>query len=32
MDVVRKIGAVPTGANDKPATPVTMSIKIERIK
>ncbi len=32
MDVVRKIGAVPTGANDKPLTPVTMTIKIERVK
>ena len=32
MDVVRKIGAVQTGANDKPVTPVTMSIKIERVK
>jgi len=32
MDVVRKIGAVPTGANDKPVTPVTMSIKVERVK
>jgi len=32
MDVVRKIGAVQTGANDKPATPVTMSVKIERVK
>jgi len=32
MDVVRKIGSVPTGANDKPVTPVTMSVKIERVK
>ena len=32
MDVVRKIGKVPKGANDKPVTPVTMSVKIERIK
>jgi peptidyl-prolyl cis-trans isomerase A (cyclophilin A) len=32
MDVVRKIGKVPTGAGNKPATPVTMSVKIERVK
>jgi len=32
MDVVRKIGKVPTGAANKPVTPVTMSVKIERIK
>jgi len=32
MDVVRKIGSVPTGANAKPVTPVTMSVKIERVK
>ena len=32
MDVVRKIGKVPTGAANKPVTPVTMSIKIERVK
>ena len=32
MDVVRKIGKVQTGADDKPVTPVTMSIKIERVK
>ncbi len=31
MDVVRKIGKVKTGVNDKPVTPVTMSIKIERV-
>jgi peptidyl-prolyl cis-trans isomerase A (cyclophilin A) len=31
MDVVRKIGKVKVGMNDKPVTPVTMSIKIERI-
>jgi peptidyl-prolyl cis-trans isomerase A (cyclophilin A) len=32
MDVVRKIGKVKTGPGDKPLTPVTMSIKIERVK
>ena len=32
MDVVRKIGKVPTGAGNKPTTPVTMSVKIERVK
>ncbi len=32
MDVVRKIGKVPTGAANKPTTPVTMSVKIERVK
>jgi len=32
MDVVRKIGKVPTGAGNKPVTPVTMSVKIERVK
>jgi peptidyl-prolyl cis-trans isomerase A (cyclophilin A) len=32
MDVVRKIGKVPTGAANKPVTPVTMNVKIERIK
>ena len=32
MDVVRKIGKVKVGMNDKPVTPVTMSIKIERVK
>jgi peptidyl-prolyl cis-trans isomerase A (cyclophilin A) len=32
MDVVRKIGATPVGAGDRPTTPVTMSIKIERVK
>jgi cyclophilin family peptidyl-prolyl cis-trans isomerase len=32
MDVVRKIGKVPTGAANKPVTPVTMSVKIERVK
>jgi peptidyl-prolyl cis-trans isomerase A (cyclophilin A) len=31
MDVVRKIGKVPVGANDKPVTPVTMTVTIERI-
>jgi peptidyl-prolyl cis-trans isomerase A (cyclophilin A) len=31
MDVVRKIGKVKTGVNDKPVTPVTMSVKIERV-
>jgi peptidyl-prolyl cis-trans isomerase A (cyclophilin A) len=31
MDVVRKIGKVKLGMNDKPVTPVTMSVKIERI-
>jgi peptidyl-prolyl cis-trans isomerase A (cyclophilin A) len=31
MDVVRKIGKVKVGMNDKPVTPVTMSVKIERI-
>ena len=31
MDVVRKIGSVKTGANDKPVTPVTMSVTIERV-
>jgi peptidyl-prolyl cis-trans isomerase A (cyclophilin A) len=31
MDIVRKIGKVKTGANDRPLTPVTMSIKIERV-
>jgi peptidyl-prolyl cis-trans isomerase A (cyclophilin A) len=32
MDVVRKIGKVPTGPGDRPVTPVTMSITIERVK
>ena len=32
MDVVRKIGATPVGAGDRPVTPVTMSVKIERVK
>jgi peptidyl-prolyl cis-trans isomerase A (cyclophilin A) len=32
MDVVRKIGKVKVGMNDKPVTPVTMSVKIERVK
>ena len=32
MDVVRKIGATPTGPGDRPVTPVTMSVKIERVK
>jgi len=32
MDVVRKIGATPVGAGDRPVTPVTMSIKIEHVK
>jgi cyclophilin family peptidyl-prolyl cis-trans isomerase len=32
MDVVRKIGKVPTGAGYKPTTPVTMNVKIERVK
>jgi peptidyl-prolyl cis-trans isomerase A (cyclophilin A) len=32
MDVVRKIGKVPKGANDKPVTPVTMSVRIEQVK
>jgi len=31
MDVVRKIGKVKVGMNDKPVTPVTMSVKIERV-
>ena len=31
MDVVRRIGKVKVGMNDKPVTPVTMSVKIERI-
>ena len=31
MDVVRKIGKVKTGVNDKPVTPVTMSVTIERV-
>ena len=31
MDIVRKIGKVKVGMNDKPVTPVTMSVKIERI-
>jgi peptidyl-prolyl cis-trans isomerase A (cyclophilin A) len=33
MDIVKKIGKVRTGANDRPAKPVTMdSVKIERVK
>ena len=32
MDVVRKIGKVPTAAGNRPVTPVTMSVKIERVK
>jgi peptidyl-prolyl cis-trans isomerase A (cyclophilin A) len=32
MDVVRKIGTTPTGPGDRPVTPVTMSVKIERVK
>jgi len=32
MDVVRAIGKVKTGPGDKPVVPVTMSIKIERVK
>ena len=32
MDVVRKIGTTPTGPGDRPVTPVTMNIKIERVK
>ena len=32
MDVVRKIGTTPTGAGDRPVTPVTMSVKIEVVK
>ena len=32
MDVVRKIGKVPTGPGNKPLTPVTMNVKIERVK
>jgi peptidyl-prolyl cis-trans isomerase A (cyclophilin A) len=32
MDVVRKIGATPVGAGDRPVTPVTMSVKIEHVK
>ena len=32
MDVVKKIGKVPKGPGDKPVTPVTMSVKIERVK
>ena len=31
MDIVRKIGKVKVGMNDKPVTPVTMSVKIERV-
>jgi len=31
MDVVRRIGKVKVGMNDKPVTPVTMSVKIERV-
>ena len=32
IDVVRKIGATPVGAGDRPVTPVTMSVKIEHVK
>jgi peptidyl-prolyl cis-trans isomerase A (cyclophilin A) len=32
MDVVRKIGKVQKGPGDRPVTPVTMSVKIERVK
>jgi peptidyl-prolyl cis-trans isomerase A (cyclophilin A) len=32
MDVVRKIGTTQTGPGDRPVTPVTMSVKIERVK
>jgi len=32
MDVVRKIGTTKTGPGDRPVTPVTMSVKIERVK
>jgi peptidyl-prolyl cis-trans isomerase A (cyclophilin A) len=31
MDVVRKIGKIKTGVNDKPVAPVTMSVTIERV-
>jgi len=31
MDVVKKIGKVPKGPGDRPVTPVTMSVKIERV-
>ena len=31
MDVVRKIGKVPTGAGNSRSTPVTMSVTIERV-
>jgi peptidyl-prolyl cis-trans isomerase A (cyclophilin A) len=32
MDVVKKIGAVPTGKNDRPVSPVVMnSVRIERV-
>ena len=32
MDVVRKIGTTKTGPGDRPVTPVTMSVRIERVK
>lgn len=32
MDVVKKIGKVPKGPGDRPITPVTMSVRIERVK
>ena len=31
MDIVRRIGATPTGPGDRPTSPVTMSVKIERV-
>jgi len=32
MDVVRKIGSTPTNRQDRPNTPVTMTIAIDRVK